>query len=141
MAEVFRSLEMAAPADAVWTTIADFAAVERYSPMVARCDLEGDDGPGQLRHLTLEDGTITTSRMVARDAATRSLTYEILVTKLPLADYSSTMRVRALGPERCEVTWSSRFEPSGATLEQARDFLIANLDAGLEELRKLHEAA
>ena len=139
MAEVERSLVIGAPGEAVWASIADFAAVEQYSPMVDRCELEGADGPGQLRHLTLSDGTITTSRMVACDAEARAMTYEILVTKLPLRDYSSTMRVRELDGQRCEVTWSSRFEPHGASLGEARDFLVANLDAGLAELRKLHE--
>jgi len=139
MAEVLRALEIRAPADEVWTTIADFAAVESYSPRVARCELEGADGPGQLRHLTLQDGTLTTSRLISIDPAERSMRYAILVTALPLADYTSTIRVDALTDTRCNVTWASRFEPSGASLEEASAFLTGSLAAGLEELRKLHE--
>ena len=78
MAEVTRRLEIAAPADRVWATIADFAAVARYSPMVRECQLEGPDGVGQLRHLTLDDDTVTTSRLVALDPAARALRYEIV---------------------------------------------------------------
>jgi hypothetical protein len=139
MANVTRERVIQASAKAVWATIADFAAVEQYSPMVSRCDLEGPDGPGQLRHLTLSDGTVTTSRLIALQHEERALTYEIVVTKLPLTDYSSTMRVYPASAERCRVTWSSRFAPRGATLEDASAFLVQNLDAGLEELANLHE--
>ena len=139
MAQVTRVREIGAPALPVWRTIEDFAAVERYSPMVTRCDLEGPSGPGQLRHLTLADGTVTTSRLVEVLPATYEMTYEILVTQLPLTDYSSTMTVQPLATDRCQVTWSSRFAPRGASLEEARAFLVTNLEAGLAELAKLHE--
>ena len=139
MAQVTRAREIHAPALPVWRTIEDFAAVEQYSPMVARCDLEGPSGPGQLRHLTLSDGTVTTSRLIEIRPATYEMTYEILVTQLPLTDYSSTMTVQPLAPDRCRGTWSSRFAPRGASLAEAQAFLVTNLEAGLEELAKLHE--
>jgi mxaD protein len=139
VANVSRERVIQAAAAAVWATIADFAAVEQYSPMVSRCDLEGPDGPGQLRHLTLSDGTVTTSRLVEIQHEARVLAYEIVVTQLPLTDYASTMRVEPVSSGRCRVTWSSRFAPRGASLEEASAFLVQNLDAGLEALANLHE--
>ncbi len=139
MPQVDCSLEISAPAAAVWETIADFGAIQRFLPMISRCELEGPDGVGQLRKLTLADVTLTVSRLAAIDPAARSLRYEILETKLPLADYSATMQVRELGPHCCEVSWSSRFEPDGATEAEARDFLETQLGAGLQALRELHE--
>jgi hypothetical protein len=139
MPEVTLTRHIEAPAEEVWATIADFAAIQRYSPMVAQCTLEGPDGVGQRRRLILSDGGVTVSRLAAIDPEARSLTYEILETRLPLADYSSTQTVRPIDAKRCEVTWSSHFQPRGASEQEASDFLNAQLDAGLEELRALHE--
>ncbi|MCH2173839.1 SRPBCC family protein [Myxococcota bacterium] len=139
MPTVTRSMEIQAPARDLWATIADFASVERYSPIVEHCRLEGEDGVGQIRRLTLTDGSETVSRMTALDEATSSMSYQILETALPLTNYSSTMRVEALGNERSRITWSSQFEPQGATEDEARGFLETQLDDGLEQLRALHE--
>ena len=64
------------------------------------------------------------------------VSYEILVTALPLADYTSTQRVESLGDGRCAVTWSSRFEPDGVTEAEAQAFLERQLDDGLAELAR-----
>lgn len=140
MAQVERRLEIAAPAAEVWETVADFSAVGRYSPYVEVCELEGPEGVGQLRKLTLVNGTLTVSRCEAVDHEARSTTYRILETKLPLTDYTSTQTVNELGADRCEVVWASNFEPSGASLAEAAGFLETQLDAGLEELRLIFEA-
>ena len=87
--------------------------------MVAACRLEGEAGIGQRRVLTLEDGTVTISRLEALDPRTRTLTYRILETRLPLQDYTSTMVVVPRGADRCEVTWTSHFRPRDASPEEA----------------------
>ena len=136
-AEVSHRREIGASADQVWALIADFGAIDRYSPMVERCRVEGPDGVGQRRVLSLSNGTITISRLEAIDHAARTLTYRILETKLPLDDYTSTMRVEPRGGTACEVIWTSRFLPKDATLEEATRFLDEGL---LGSLRDLHAA-
>ncbi len=149
MVEVTRRLEIAAPADRVWASIAEFATVvrdaaryaPRYAPVVREYELEGpEDGPGQLCHLTLDDDTLTTSQRSALDPAGCALRDEILVPQLPLADYASSMTVHEVAAQGCELIWSSRFRP-GASEEEACGFLERALDDPLQvqELCKLRE--
>lgn len=133
--EVLHRLTIEAPADEVWALIADFGAIDRYSPMVESCRLEGEAGVGQRRVLRLDNGTTTISRLEAIDPAARTLTYRILETKLPLDDYTSTMVVEPKGASVCEVTWRSDFRPKDATLEEATSFLDAALLASIRDLR------
>ena len=132
--EVSHRREIQAPADEVWALIADFGAIDRFSPMIASCRVEGEEGVGQRRILTLQDGTLTISRLEAIDHDARSLTYRILTTKLPLDDYTSTMEVLPRGAAACEVVWTSRFLPRQATLEEARAFLDGALQDSLRDL-------
>jgi mxaD protein len=139
MTVVTCSREIAARADVVWATVGNFAAVGRYLPSIATCQLEGERGVGQIRRLTLANDTTTVSRCTALDDAARSVTYQILETALPLANYSSTQTVHAIDGDRCRVTWTSRFDPSGASEEEAQAFLEEQLNEGLWELAKLHK--
>ena len=105
--------------------------------MVAACRLEGGEGVGQRRILTLIDGSTTISRLDAIDPTRRTLTYRILETKLPLRDYTSTMAVvpQAGTETACEVIWVSHFRPRDATLAEARSFLEGALGASVRDLR------
>ena len=133
--EVSFRLEIPASAERVWALIADFGAIDRYSPMVVSCALEGEAGVGQRRVLTLANGTITISRLESLDPAARTLTYRILETKLPLDDYTSTMEVLEKGADACEVVWTSHFLPKDATLEEATSFLEGSLGDSIRDLR------
>ena len=137
MAEVSRRRDIEVPAAEAWALVGDFAAVGRYTPMIAEVELEGERGPGQIRRLTLTDGSLTVSRCTALDDDGRRVSYEIVVTALPLADYTSTQRVEALGDGRCAVSWASRFEPHGVTEAEAGEFLVRQLDDGLAALARL----
>jgi hypothetical protein len=132
---VSHSLEIEAPAGRVWALIADFGAIDRFSPIVVSCTTEGDDGVGQRRVLSLDNGTVTISRLEAIDHGARSLTYRILETKLPLDDYTSTVVVHEASGDTCEVVWTSEFNPKDATLAEATAFLDEGLTGSLRDLR------
>ena len=134
-AQVSHRMELSAPADDVWPLLADFGAIGRFSPMIVTCTTEGAEGVGQRRILTLDDGTITISRLEAIDHAARTLSYRILETRLPLSDYTSTMEVLENGTASCTVVWTSQFRPSDATLEEATAFLDKGLLSNLRNLR------
>jgi mxaD protein len=134
-AQVSHSLEIEASAAEVWALIADFGAIDRFSPMVVSCTTEGAEGVGQRRILGLDNGTTTISRLEAIDHPGRTLTYRILETRLPLSDYTSTMWVHERAPDRCEVVWTSHFRPRDATLEEASAFLDEGLTGSLRDLR------
>lgn len=139
MIEVTRSLDINANPEVVWQSIADFGAVASFIKTIKECTTEGEDGVGQLRHLILEDNSLTTSRLALLDNEQRILTYEIVTTALPMDDYNSTMTVSDIGNNRCNVNWCSRFEPAGVLPEKIEDYIGTQLAAALQNLKALHE--
>jgi mxaD protein len=139
MIEVTRSLAINANPEAVWQSIADFGAVSRFIKTIKECTTEGPDGVGQLRHLILEDDSLTTSKLAVLDNTQHLLTYEIVTTALPMDNYSSTMKVEANGDTSCTVNWCSRFEPAGVLPEKIEDYIGIQLVAALQNLKALHE--
>ena len=115
--------------------VADFAAVGRYLTNIKSLELKGPDGIGQRRFLTLGDGTLTVSELVALDPDTMSLTYRILETKLPLTDYTATQKVRRLSDLRSEVVWTASFRCQGVSSAEASSFLNEQLQMGLRNLK------
>lgn len=139
MPDVRCTREIAASAATVWDTVGDFAAVGRYVPTVVKLELEGERGPGQIRRLTLDDGSLTVSRCTALDDEALSVSYEILETELPLDDYSSTQDVHPLAENRCELRWTSQFEPRGVTVAEAVSYLEGAIESGLDVLARQFE--
>lgn len=137
MSEMQMKAQIDAPADAVWGTVRDFGNPQKFIAAIEACTLEGS-GVGAVRTLSLGSTTVV-ERLEALDDAARSLTYSIVSAPLPLEGYVATMRVRALGPDRCEVEWSCSFKPKGATEEEVKDIVRGVYAAGFAGLRKLHE--
>ena len=113
MIKVTRSLIINSNIEEIWQSIADFGGVASFINTIKKCTTEGADGVGQLRHLILDDNSLTTSRLTVLDHERHILTYEIVITALPMNNYTSTMKVEKTGTSSCKVSWCSRFEPSG----------------------------
>jgi hypothetical protein len=125
-------------ADAVWKTISDFNGLGKYLSMIKSSTMDGS-GVGAVRHVTLQDGTQLSERLVSFDEKARTLSYSIGDSPLPLKDYMSIMKVRDLGNNRCELEWSSTFEPRGASEADAKNLIEGAYSLGFEGLRKIHE--
>lgn len=139
MIEVSRNQDISANPETVWQSIANFGAVASFIKNIKQCTTEGPHGVGQLRHLILEDDSLTTSRLAVLDNEQRLLSYEIVTTKLPMDDYSSTMIVTQTGDNSCSVNWCSRFEPAGVLPEKIEEFIGSQLQQALRNLKALHE--
>ena len=122
----------------MWSTIADFGSVHTYLPSVRECRVEGE-GIGARRHLRQADGGQTISELTELDHDAMVMRYRIVETSLPLVDYASRLSVREV-EGGCEVTYSSRcVGPDDAMARQISEFLVAQLDSGIDGLRALHE--
>lgn len=139
MISVSKSTEIKAPAAAVWKTVGDFGSAQRYLAVVEHCDLHGE-GAGLERSLRLKDGSVVRERLMLHNDGDQSLRYAIVEGPLPVADYVSTMRVDSVGAGQCRVTWSSTFEPRGASEADARTTIEGIYQMGLDGLQKLHGA-
>ena len=139
MSSVSMSTPLGAPAAAVWGTIRDFNAFSKFLPLIATSTMNGS-GVGAVRNLTLQDGAEVAERLESFDENQRTLSYRILSAPLPLENYIATMRVEDRPNGRCELQWSSTFEPKGAPEADVKALIEGIYAAGFDGLKKLHGA-
>jgi hypothetical protein len=132
MANVSMSLPLMASAEQVWKIIGGFNAIPDWHPAVEKSELEVG---GEIRKLTLVGGGEITERLDQHDDASRTYTYTITSSPLPVANYTATITVKEEGGN-CSVEWSSEFEPSGASENQAVETIQGVYQAGFDNLKK-----
>jgi len=125
-----------APAERVWETIGAFSGLERFFPAVSHSALEGS-GVGAVRRCTLRDGGQLVERLESLDEANRTLTYSIVEGALPVKNYRSTMTVRALDGERCELHWRSEFEVAEGGEDALKGLLAGAYKQGIDGIEQL----
>lgn len=137
MAEVKVVENLSCGASVVWELIRDFGAVQKWSgEAIASCTVEGQ-GVGAVRTIGLSGGAEIRERLEAFDDTGRSMSYAIVgESPLPVRDYLSTVRVNELGDDRCEIDWSSRFEPTGASDGQVQGIVKGIYTRGIAGIRK-----
>jgi hypothetical protein len=136
MANVSMSIKIQAPAAKVWKIISDFNGLPKFVPAIVNSTMEGS-GVGAVRTLTLGDGGQTVEQLEGLDEQARSLSYSIVNSPLPLENYLSTMQVRELGGNKCEVVWSSTFKPKGASEAEAKKIVEGVYSLGFDGLKKM----
>jgi len=57
---------------------------------------------------------------------------------LPVENYLGTVKVTDLGNDRCEVEWSSTFEPKGLPEEEVSKMINDVYVSAIDGLKKLH---
>lgn len=138
MAKVSMSTELPVSSDQVWRVIGGFNALPDWHPAVETSELE--EG-GRVRKLHLVGGATLTERLEAFDEHEHTYTYSIEQGPLPVAGYTSTIRVRQEpGKSATVVEWSSEFKPAGAAEPDAVAAIEGVYKAGLEQLRKMFGA-
>jgi hypothetical protein len=138
MAEVSMSMTLNTPASEVWKTISDFNGLPNFVAAIATSTTEGS-GVGAQRTLTLQEGgPPIIERLESFDEKARTLSYSIVESPLPLENYVSTMQVRELSKNSCEITWLSTFEPKGVPEAEAKKIVEGVYSTGFEGLKKLH---
>jgi Polyketide cyclase / dehydrase and lipid transport len=94
---VYRSAVIDASADRVWALARDFNGLPSWHPAIASSEIEGGlpgDRVGCVRRFTLKDGGgVLREKLLALSDSGRTLTYNILVSPMPVANYVATMRV------------------------------------------------
>jgi hypothetical protein len=138
MSSVSMQTTVHASADKVWKTISDFNGLPKFVAAITHSSIEGS-GVGALRTLTLAGGGPPIVEKLERwDAKTRTLSYSIVKSGLPVQNYLSTMEVLDAGKDKSELKWSSTFEPKGVSEAQAKKIVEGVYTAGFEGLKKLY---
>ncbi len=117
MANVYRSAVIDAPADKVWALVRDFNGLPKWHPAIAKSEIEGGppgDRVGCVRRFTLKDGGgLLREKLLTLSDSGRTLTYNILVSPMPVANYVATMRVTPITVgNRALAEWWAEFDVS-----------------------------
>jgi hypothetical protein len=119
-------------AAAVWAAVGDFCGIASWHPAVAKCALSTKDG-ATYRTLTLKDGAELFEKQVAFDAASMSYSYTIEKGPLPVANYTSTLKVSG-ADKGATIDWSGSFDAKGARDDEAIKIISGIYDAGVDAL-------
>lgn len=120
-------------ADAVWKAVGDFCGIGSWHPAVEKCELADKDG-AKIRTLTLKGGAGTVvEKLVDWDDANMSYSYQILEPgPLPVANYMSTLSVKGTGAEGVAISWTGRFDASGASDADAQKAIEGVYRGGID---------
>jgi len=134
-ADVSKSVMAKGSVDKAWAAIGDFCGIKDWHPVIANCVLSEKDG-AKVRTLTTKDGAVLVEKMTQWDDAAHSYGYAILESPLPVANYVSTIAVKdGADAGTVSITWSSTFDPKGASEDDARKVIAGIYDAGLGSLK------
>ena len=96
MIKVYRSAILNATADKVWKLVRNFNSLPEWHPAIATSQIEDGlpaDKVGCVRRFTRNsDGGMLREKLLSLADDTRTLTYNILVSPMPVANYMAGMR-------------------------------------------------
>lgn len=106
MASILKSVDIDAPADAVWDAVADFGAVHRrFAPgFVTNVELI----PG-ARMVTFANGMVVKELFLGRDDAQRRLAYSVRTDGFE--HHNASFTVVDLGAGKCRLDWRADVLP------------------------------
>lgn len=123
-----------ASAERVWELVGTFSALQQWHPGIRKLRALAD---GSERFFEINGLGTAIERLSARDAERRTLTYYATDLPLPTAEYSASIAVEADGPDRCRVTWSSRFTAINFPEELLEKGVAQFFTDGLESLARI----
>jgi hypothetical protein len=138
---VVETVQLATTPTRTWAAINDFSTWQTWHPAFASTQVVQGDGhsTGTVRVLMTKDGGKFTEELVALDTASRTYQYRIIDSPAPVADYVSTIQVKATGTGST-VVWSSHFNVKAGTSEADAKKLISGVyRAGLDNLASVME--
>lgn len=133
MAKVSMSQNLNVSADQVWQMIGHFNALPDWHPAVEKSELTEE---GQTRRLSLAGGGTIVEKLEKLDDHSRTYTYSIVDSPLPVKNYTSTIKVSGEG-DNATVEWSSEFEASGMPENDAMKAIEQVYQTGLDNLKKM----
>lgn len=116
--KVEESVEINAPADTVWGVIKDFGSFSAWCPKAVSETSQGGNEKGATRELKLVSGRSIKEELKSHDPDKMSYSYKIIEVDpadLPVANYSSTIAVKAGASGGSTVEWSGAFYRSFMT--------------------------
>jgi len=135
---VVMSVELAASPRDVWQMVGPFDKLQGWHPAVASTTMDGSPTqPGAVRVLHLNGGGDIKEKLTSYSDSDTRMTYEILESPLPVANYESFIAITDAGAGHSLVIWGSNFDAAGgATDAKAKSVIQGIYQAGFDTLRK-----
>ncbi len=143
MIKVYRSAIIRAPVEKVWKLLRNFNGLPGWHPAIATSQIEDGlpaDQVGCVRRFTRKsDGGMLREKLLALADDTRSLTYNILVSPMPVANYMAGMRCTpiTIGGDTFAEWWAVFDVTSGPEQVTADDIGDNVFVAGFAALNQL----
>jgi hypothetical protein len=133
-ATLSRSIDVKGAPSAVWSVIGPFCAIKDWLPPVGACIEDGKAPP--TRTLVTKDGKAAfVETQTARNDAEYSYSYSFISSPLPVANYTSTIKVTAKGDGFSTITWTGSYTPDQGKEKAANEALNGVYEAGLAEIK------
>lgn len=133
MTKISMSTDLDVTADQVWQLVGNFNALPDWHPQVERSELTEK---GQERRLSLVGGGTVVERLEDMDHKSRTYSYSIIDSPLPMKSYKATIKVIGKG-KGCRVEWSSEFEPNAGFENDVLKDLQDVYQSGFDNLKKM----
>jgi hypothetical protein len=143
MIKVYRSAIINATADKVWKLVRDFNGLPKWHPAIATSEIEGGlpaDQVGCVRRFTRKsDGGLLREKLLSLADDTRTFTYNILVSPMPVANYMAAMRFTPITMDkRTFAEWWAVFDVTSGPPQVTDDDIGDNVFvAGFAAIDKL----
>lgn len=133
-ASLSRSVDVSAPASAVWSVIGPFCAIKDWHPVIGTCTTNGRKTP--TRTLVTKDGKATfVEPQIARNEAARFYTYTFKSSPFPVTHYMGTIWVVPKDDATSTVLWTGTYTPVPGKEKDADDAFAGVYDSGLAALK------
>lgn len=130
--EVRQEADVPATPSLTWKKIGAFCAIKAWHPAIAGCD-ETKAAKGTYRLLTLKDGGKINELRTA--TGTRSYSYSIEQSPLPVKDYKATLAVTpGKDAKSAHIVWSAKFDANGKSDAEAKAVIDGIFTAGLNSI-------
>ena len=142
MIKVYRSAVLNAPADKVWDLVRNFNDLPKWHPAIASSEIEQNlppDSVGCVRRFQLvDDGGMIREQLLALADDTRSFTYSILESPMPVDNYVAVMRFTPITMgNKTFAEWTAEFDVTSGPPEETELHIGDNVFAGgFEALNK-----
>jgi hypothetical protein len=143
MIKVYRSAIINTSTDNVWNLVRDFNGLPKWHPAIASSEIEGGlsaDRIGCVRRFTRRnDGGLLREQLLSLADDTRTFTYNILLSPMPVANYTATMRFTPITIDnRTFAEWTAMFDvtsgPPQATADDIGDNVFVPGFVALDKL-------
>lgn len=136
MVEIVSQMDVAVSADTAWALLGGFDSLPLWIPMIRTSTLE--EG-GRVRRLTVAEDTTIVERLLRFDDRERVYSYAYISGPDPVEHYVGQVAVAEHGPDRCIISWGSRFVPVGLSEADAAARYHATYTTALAHAKKLLE--